>query len=29
MDPVRHGLVQKPEHWEFTSFAKMRRANVA
>ena len=29
MDPVRHGLVQKPGHWEFTSFAKMRRANVA
>jgi len=28
MDPVRHGLVQKPEHWEFTSFAKLKRATA-
>lgn len=28
MDPVRHGLVSKPEHWEFTSFAKLRRATA-
>lgn len=28
MDPVRHGLVARPEHWEFTSFAKLRRASA-
>lgn len=28
MDPVRHGLVAKPEHWEFTSFARLRKATA-
>ncbi len=28
LDPVRHGFVSKPEHWEYTSFAKLRRAPV-
>ncbi|MGH1577354.1 REP-associated tyrosine transposase [Planktotalea sp.] len=27
-DPVNHGLVQRPEHWEFTSFAKMKRISA-
>jgi len=27
-DPVRHGLVSKPEHWEFTSFAKLQRVSA-
>ena len=28
MDPVRHGLVARPEQWEFTSFAKLRRVSA-
>ena len=28
MDPVRHGYVQRPEHWEFTSFAKLRKVSA-
>ena len=28
MDPVRHGLVSAPEHWEFTSFAKLRKLSA-
>ncbi|MEP5152551.1 transposase [Planktotalea sp.] len=28
MDPVRHGLVNRPEHWEFTSFAKLQKVTA-
>ena len=28
MDPVRHGLVKRPEHWEFTSFARVRKVSA-
>lgn len=29
MDPVRHGLVHRPEHWRYSSFAKLRRVKAA
>ncbi|MGB7317781.1 MAG: transposase [Planktotalea sp.] len=28
MDPVRHGLVKRPEHWEYTSFAKLKKVSA-